>query len=137
MDGDGWIFGAAVMVLLIVLAVIAVVWLLRNQASGAGSGRSTAEGGSARDLLDRRLVSGEINEGEYRRLRSALSDTPTEPASTPATPATADAAVGRTIRGPASPGRGRGTAPARPSALSLETAGLRFARGSERAANRT
>ena len=134
MDGGGWIFGAAVMVLLIVLAVIAVVWLLRNQASGAGSGRSTVEGGSARDLLDRRLVSGEINEDEYRRLRAALSD---PPAAEPAfTPATADAAVGRTIRGPASPGRGRGTAPARPSALSLETAGLRFAPGSERAANR-
>jgi hypothetical protein len=76
MDGGGWIFGAAVMVLLIVLAVIAVVWLLRNQASGAGSGRSTVEGGSASDLLDRRLVSGEINEDEYRRLRAALSDTP-------------------------------------------------------------
>ena len=35
---------------------------------------------------------------------------------------------------PASPGRGRGTAPARPSAWALETASLRFARDASVAA---
>jgi uncharacterized membrane protein len=76
MDGGGWIVGVAMMSLLIVLAVIAIVWLVRNQASGAAARHAAVEGGSARDLLDRRLVSGEIDEEQYRRLRAALSDTP-------------------------------------------------------------
>ena len=58
MDGGGWAIGMGLMVLLIVLAVVVVV------------------GGSARELLNRRLVSGEITEDDYRRLRAALSDTP-------------------------------------------------------------
>jgi uncharacterized membrane protein len=76
MDGSGWIVGVVVMLLLIVLAVVAVAWLLRNHTAGVPPRHGTVEGGSARDLLDRRLVSGEIGEDEYRRLRAALSDTP-------------------------------------------------------------
>ena len=84
-DGDhmttgGWIFGSVMMVLLVALVVIAVVWLVRwSAATGAPSANSEAGGGSPRDMLDRRLASGEIDEEEYRRVRAALSDarTPT------------------------------------------------------------
>ena len=76
MTTGGWIFGSVMMVLLIVLVVVAIVWLVRwSEASGASS-RSEASGdGSPREILDRRLASGEIDEDEYRRLRATLSET--------------------------------------------------------------
>jgi putative membrane protein len=79
-DGDhmttgGWIFGSVTMVLLIVLVVIAITWLLRWSEGGRGPSRTEADsGGSAREMLDRRLASGEIDEDEYRRLRATLSE---------------------------------------------------------------
>ncbi len=76
MDGGGWILPAVLMVLLIVLVVIAVVWLARNQTAKVAPRLASGEGGSARDVLDRRLVSGDLEEDEYRRLRAVLSDTP-------------------------------------------------------------
>jgi uncharacterized membrane protein len=76
MDGGGWILPAALMVLLIVLVVVAVVWLARNQTAKVAPVLASGEGGSAREVLDRRLVSGEIGEDEYRRLRAVLSDAP-------------------------------------------------------------
>jgi putative membrane protein len=79
-DGDhmttgGWIFGSVMMVLLIVLVVVAIVWLVRwSGTSGAASRAEASGGGSPREMLDRRLASGEIDEDEYRRRRAALSE---------------------------------------------------------------
>jgi uncharacterized membrane protein len=73
--------------LLVALAVATMVWLSRNQSARIPPRLDRGgEGGSARDLLDRRLVTGEISEDEYRRLRNALSETPApgQPADQPA-----------------------------------------------------
>ncbi len=81
MDRGGWIFPAVLMLLLIVLVVVAVVWFARNQTGKVAPRYPSGEGGSPREVLDRRLVSGEIGEEEYRRLRALLSDAapPTQP----------------------------------------------------------
>jgi uncharacterized membrane protein len=76
MDRGGWIFPAFFVLVLIVLAVVAIVWLARSRSTNPAPGRWGRSEGSARDVLDRRLVSGEIGEDEYRRLRAVLSDAP-------------------------------------------------------------
>ncbi len=76
MDAGGWTLSVAVTLLLIALVVAAIVWLIRNQGAGVTPRHRSDEGGSARELLDRRLVAGEIREDEYQRLRTALSETP-------------------------------------------------------------
>ncbi len=89
MDGGGWVFAAVMLVLLVALAVAVIIWLNRSRGIGA-TPQAPIGGGpvSARDLLDRRLVSGEIGEEEYRRLRATLTETatPGEPAGPPPTP---------------------------------------------------
>ena len=80
MTTGGWVLGSVMMVLLIALVVIAIIWLIRwSEASGASSRAEASSGGSAREMLDRRLASGEIDEDEYRRLRDALSETHARP----------------------------------------------------------
>jgi putative membrane protein len=76
MDSGGWWIGMSFMVLLIALAVVVVLWLVRNQTARVPAPSAAAAGGSAREVLDRRLVAGEITEQEYRRLRAVLSDAP-------------------------------------------------------------
>jgi putative membrane protein len=85
MTTGGWILGSVMMVLLIALVVIAVVWLVRWSAT---TGRPSAPHGgeSAREVLDRRFASGEIDDEEYRRLRAALSDAPAPPPPVQASP---------------------------------------------------
>jgi uncharacterized membrane protein len=76
MDGGGWVFPAIFILVLIVLAVVGIVWLARSRTANVAPGHASRSEGSARDVLDRRLVSGEIGEEEYRRLRAVLSDAP-------------------------------------------------------------
>jgi uncharacterized membrane protein len=77
MDAGGWTLSIFVSLLLVVLVVLAIVWLVRTQNAGASNRHRLDEGGSARELLDRRLVSGEIGENEYQRLGKAISEAPT------------------------------------------------------------
>ena len=77
MDAGGWALSIFVSVLLLALVVLAIAWLIRSQSDGGSIRRRGDERGSARDLLDRRLVSGEIDEDEYQRLRKALAEPPT------------------------------------------------------------
>ena len=66
-------------VALIAFAVIAVVWLVRRSAASSthpATRHGDSGSGSAREVLDRRLALGEIDEDEYGRLRAALSDAP-------------------------------------------------------------
>ncbi len=86
MDGGGWVAPVILVLVLVVLAAVLVVWLVRNPRAHAGPSLHRDAGGSARELLDRRLVSGEISEEDYRRLRAALSDAP-PPGQSPAAPA--------------------------------------------------
>jgi putative membrane protein len=73
MDAGGWFLSVLVTVLVVALIVAGIVWLLRTQSPSAPRPEA-AEHASARDVLDRRLASGQIDEDEYRRLRSALTD---------------------------------------------------------------
>jgi uncharacterized membrane protein len=81
MDGGGWVFAAVMLVLLVALAVAAIVWLTRARHSDLTHTSIAGGEGSARELLDRRLVAGEIGEDEYRRLRATLAETPAPSAS--------------------------------------------------------
>ncbi len=85
MDAGGWAFSVLVTLLVVALVVGLIVWLVRNQGADAPVSPQGGGGGSAQDLLDRRLASGEIGEDEYRRLRTALSET--QPPSQPPEPA--------------------------------------------------
>ncbi len=77
MGAGGWVLSIFVTLGVLALAVFFVVTVLNNQRSsaapstGAGSGMRSE---SARELLDRRLASGEIGEEEYRRIRQTLSE---------------------------------------------------------------
>jgi uncharacterized membrane protein len=86
MGAGGWTLSILVSLLLIVLVVLAIAWLVRSQNAGASTRPRSDERGSARDLLDRRLVSGEIDEDEYQRLRKALIEAPA-PSQSPDQPA--------------------------------------------------
>lgn len=78
MDAGGWVLSVLVTVLIVALLVAAILWLVRSQAPGAPA---AASGGpeSAREILDRRLAAGEIDEDEYQRRRAALADQPPPP----------------------------------------------------------
>lgn len=66
-DGGSWmIFVALIWVVLIVAGVWAVIALTRSGRSWSGSPESP------REVLDRRLASGEIDVEEYERLRRVL-----------------------------------------------------------------
>jgi uncharacterized membrane protein len=86
MDAGGWTLSIFVSLLLVVLVVFAIVWLVRSQNGGASTVHRRDEAGSARELLDRRLVSGEIDEDEYQRLAKAIAEAPT-PSKPPDQPA--------------------------------------------------
>lgn len=81
MDGGGWTLSIFVSLLVVVLVVLAIVWLIRTQNAGASIRQRRDEGDSARELLERHMVSGEIGENEYQRLGRATSEalTPSEP----------------------------------------------------------
>ncbi|MEA3274070.1 MAG: SHOCT domain-containing protein [Pseudomonadota bacterium] len=55
------------MILIWGLIVVAIVWLVR-----ALTGDSTKEGKSARQILDERFASGEIDQGEYEQKKRML-----------------------------------------------------------------
>jgi uncharacterized membrane protein len=71
MSAGGWIFSVVATLIVIWLLVAAIVWL--NSALG-GRGGSTATASSAREILDRRLASGELRVEQYEQLRAGLSD---------------------------------------------------------------
>jgi len=66
MSTGGWI--SSIFVIIVVLALVAAIaWTARDRRD---PGAATAV--SAREILDGRLASGEINVGEYEQLRQAL-----------------------------------------------------------------
>lgn len=67
-----WILMAFLMVVFWGLVIVGIVWLARSLTSGQHGGG----GGTALDILDRRLASGEISPEEYRERRAMLSETP-------------------------------------------------------------
>jgi uncharacterized membrane protein len=85
MTTGGWIFMALGMLVLILLAVVLVVWVMSQQHKPDRS--QIPPGMSAGEVLDHRLVSGEITADQYDQLRRKLdvkspssgSGPPTEP----------------------------------------------------------
>lgn len=71
MDGGWWVVMAFGMVLFWALAIVGVIWLVR-ELSGRG-GRLGREP-SALELLDRRLADGTISPDDYRERRAILSE---------------------------------------------------------------
>ena len=90
MGAGGWVFMALIGVAVIGLLVAFVVWLMQDQRRRPHIGHYVA-GGSASEILDRRLATGEISVQEYERLKGSLSAPatgPPAPAEPPVTPAT-------------------------------------------------
>jgi len=75
MEASGWTLSIFGSLLSVVLVVLAIIWLVRTQSARAST-RRRDEGGSPREPLDRRLVSGEIDEDEYQRLDKTISEAP-------------------------------------------------------------
>lgn len=75
MDAGGWTLSIVLTLLVVALIVALIVWLIRSQSAGVAP-RPDGSGESARDVLDRRLVSGEVKEEES-------STSPSEPRSGP------------------------------------------------------
>ena len=82
----GWVFMALVCVVLIGLLVAFVVWLVHDQRRRPHIGHYVA-GGSASEILDRRLATGEIGVQEYERLKASLA-APAVSATSPTKPPT-------------------------------------------------
>jgi uncharacterized membrane protein len=74
-DTGGWLLSVVVTLLLLGLVVALIAWLIRTQGGAAPPPSSGGAGESARNLLGRRLASGEIDEDDCTRLRSAFSET--------------------------------------------------------------
>jgi uncharacterized membrane protein len=71
MTTGGWIFMALGMLVLIVLVVVLVMWIVSQQHK-PDRGPLPPGGMSAREVLDHRLVNGEMTADQYDELRKKL-----------------------------------------------------------------
>jgi uncharacterized membrane protein len=71
--GD-WIFSILGTLIILGLIVGLIVWAVSPRSDRGSSAATTGE--SAREILDRRLASGELTVGQHAELREALSDAP-------------------------------------------------------------
>jgi uncharacterized membrane protein len=94
MSTAGWILSVLWTLIIVALVVAGIVWLV-STLSNREAGGSTSSA-SAREILDRRLASGEITVEQYQQLRetltgdresddgrSAVTPTPQHPADAP------------------------------------------------------
>jgi putative membrane protein len=75
MSAAGWILSVLWTLIIIALVVAGIVWLI--SALGNRENRGPTEEGSgtsSREILDRRLASGELSLEEYRQLRETIGD---------------------------------------------------------------
>jgi len=90
MGAGGWVFMALVGVVLLGLLVAFIVWLVHDQRRRPHRDHYMT-GGSASEILDRRLATGEISVQEYERVKASLATPasrpppPTEPPTAPQT----------------------------------------------------
>jgi uncharacterized membrane protein len=93
MGAGGWVLMVLIAVVLLGLLAAFVVWLVGDQRRRphvdhfAGTVRHAAVTGSASEILDRRLATGEIGVEEYERVKASLAarvvPSPSEPPSAP------------------------------------------------------
>ncbi len=88
MGAGGWVLMAIVMLVLLGSLVAFVVWLVGDQRRPHRE--HNAPGGSANEIRDRRLATGEIGLREYERSKASLATPPVRPAP-PIEPPTAPA----------------------------------------------
>ena len=72
MNTGGWVFMVLGNIVIWGLIFAFIVWLVQDW-RGRQQQRESAPGPSAREILDRRLASGEIDTGEYERVRKTLA----------------------------------------------------------------
>ena len=72
MSTAGWILSVLWTLIIVALVVAGIVWLV-STLSNREAGGSTSSA-SAREILDRRLASGEITVEQYQQLRHTLAD---------------------------------------------------------------
>ena len=87
MGAGGWVLMAIIMVVLLGLLVVFIVWLVGDQRRRPHRDHYPV-GGSASEILDRRLATGEISVQEYERLKAILA-APVGPPPPPTEPPTA------------------------------------------------
>lgn len=78
MSAGGWIFSVLATLVFLALIGALIYWLLSATAGGGGPARGDSRE-SAKEILDRRLASGELTVEQYRQLRDTLG-TPGSPA---------------------------------------------------------
>ena len=72
--GDWWGHGFGFMWLMPLLFLAVLLFLARGIFGQGSSGGNSARSASAREILDKRFVAGEISEDEYETKKKALSD---------------------------------------------------------------
>ena len=75
MSAAGWILSVLWTLIIIALVVVGIMWLI--SALGNREKRGPTEEGSApsaREILDRRLASGELSVEQYKQLRETIGD---------------------------------------------------------------
>ena len=86
MGTGGWIFSILATLIFVALIVALIVWLVSPNSRSDHSPDVSAE--SPREILDRRLASGEITTEQYEQLRDALDHAPSSsPDARPRAPA--------------------------------------------------
>jgi uncharacterized membrane protein len=71
MSTGGWIFSILAIIVILALIVAAIAWIVRDLSDRRDRGLA-----SAREILDRRLASGEIKAEQYEQLRQTLGAPP-------------------------------------------------------------
>ena len=72
MGTGGWIFSILGTLIIIGLIVALIVWAVSPRGDRGGSAITTEE--SPREILDRRLASGQLTADRYEQLRATLGD---------------------------------------------------------------
>ncbi len=87
MSAGGWIFSILATLIFLALIGALIFWLLSATTSGNGLGSSPRE--SSKEIIDRRLASGELSVEQYQQLRDTLgmSAQPPAPTASPQPPA--------------------------------------------------
>ena len=72
MSTGGWILSVLWTLIIVALVVAGIVWLI--SALSTRGAAPQASGASAREILDRRLASGELTIEQHQHLRAAIGD---------------------------------------------------------------
>jgi putative membrane protein len=80
MSGGGWFFSILTVIIVVAIVGAVIVWIAREFSRESGPRASSDD--ASKDILDRRLASGEIDAEQYEQLRATLGER-REPADAP------------------------------------------------------